>query len=100
MERLVDANALIKKSITIPVNEDDGYLDHIEVVRVEDIENAPTIDPESLRPHGDWILERDSDGNPYCFHCSVCDRDFHYIGIKVAYDYCPHCTAKMDGVVL
>lgn len=47
--------------------------------------------------HGRWILEREPNGKPYCFHCSVCDSDYHYIGIVIAYDYCPNCGAKMDG---
>ena len=47
--------------------------------------------------HGEWILEREPNGKPYCFHCSACDGDFHYIGITVKYDYCPNCGAKMDG---
>ena len=46
---------------------------------------------------GRWVLEREPNGKPYCFHCSVCDDDFHHIGIMVAYDYCPNCGAKMDG---
>lgn len=51
-------------------------------------------DAEPVR-HGHWILEREPNGKPYCFHCSVCDDDFHYIDIKSATDYCPHCGAKM-----
>ena len=47
--------------------------------------------------HGRWVLEREPDGKPYCFHCSVCDDEFHDIGITVAYDYCPNCGAKMYG---
>ena len=47
--------------------------------------------------HGRWILEREPNGKPYCFHCSVCDSDYHCIGIVVASDYCPNCGAKMDG---
>ena len=47
--------------------------------------------------HGHWLLEREPSGKPYCFHCSVCDNDFHYIGITTGYDYCPLCGAKMDG---
>ena len=47
--------------------------------------------------HGRWLLEREPDGKPYCFHCSVCDDDFHHISINTAYDYCPNCGAKMDG---
>ena len=45
--------------------------------------------------HGRWILEREPDGTPYCFHCSVCDNDFHHIGIMTATDYCPNCGARM-----
>ena len=59
-------------------------------------EYTPAADVAPVR-HGRWILEREPDGKPYCFHCSVCDDDFHYIGITVAYDYCPNCGAKMDG---
>ena len=47
--------------------------------------------------HGKWLLEREPNGEPFCFHCSVCESDFHHIGIKVASDYCPNCGAKMDG---
>lgn len=47
--------------------------------------------------HGRWILEREPNGKPYCFHCSVCDSDYHCIGIVVASDYCPNCGARMDG---
>lgn len=47
--------------------------------------------------HGRWILEREPNGKPYCFHCSVCDSYYHYIGIVTASDYCPNCGAKMDG---
>lgn len=46
---------------------------------------------------GEWILEKEPDGTPYCFHCSVCDGDFHHIGIRVATAYCPNCGAKMKG---
>ncbi|MDD6490279.1 MAG: hypothetical protein PUG48_10835, partial [Clostridia bacterium] len=46
--------------------------------------------------HGKWILEREPDGKPYCFHCSICDSDFRYIGIKTAFDFCPNCGAKME----
>lgn len=47
--------------------------------------------------HGEWILEKEPDGTPYCFHCSVCDDDFRRIDIKVKYPYCPCCGSKMDG---
>lgn len=47
--------------------------------------------------HGKWMLEREPNGKPYCYHCSVCDNDYHFIGIKTQYRYCPNCGAKMDG---
>ena len=60
------------------------------------INNAPTVDAVEV-VHGRWLLERTPDGKPYCFHCSVCDDDFHYIGVTTAFRYCPNCGAKMDG---
>lgn len=56
--------------------------------------NCKCINAEPVK-HGKWLLEREPDGKPYCYHCSVCDSDFHYIGIVVAYDYCPNCGAKI-----
>ena len=58
------------------------------------IKSLPAADVAEVR-HGRWILEREPDGTPYCFHCSVCDNDFHHIGIMTATDYCPNCGALM-----
>ena len=44
---------------------------------------------------GKWILEREPDGTPYCFHCSVCD-DCYRIGFVTRYNYCPNCGSKME----
>lgn len=63
------------------------------ILRVKD---APAADVVEVR-HGRWLLERTPDGKPYCFHCSVCDDDFHHIGIMTVYDYCPNCGAYMMG---
>lgn len=62
---------------------------------IEAIEALPAADVAEVR-HGRWLLEREPDGTPYCFHCSVCDDDYHYIGIKSATDYCPNCGARME----
>mgnify|MGYP003341893305 CR=1 FL=1 len=50
---------------------------------------------ENVRGH--WILEREYDGKPNCYHCSVCDMDGSFVGIKVASHYCPNCGAEMDN---
>lgn len=64
----------------------------MDVLKLPAADVAPVV-------HGRWILEREPNGKPYCFHCSVCDSDYHCIGIVVASDYCPKCGAKMDGGV-
>lgn len=46
---------------------------------------------------GKWILEKDPNGESYCFHCSVCDSDFKRTDIKTKYPYCPNCGAKMEA---
>ena len=60
------------------------------------LDDVPAADVVEVR-HGRWLLERTPDGKPYCFHCSVCDDDFHHIGIMTVYDYCPNCGAYMMG---
>lgn len=49
---------------------------------------------------GNWVLERSPDGKPYCYHCSNCDLDFHYIGVTIASDFCPNCGVPMNEKVL
>ena len=78
---------------------DNGYTDAMD--RVDDwLDEQPTIDPESLRPHGRW--EKSEDG--YCglalLECSLCrgecfdiDEDIELLN----YRYCPNCGAKMDA---
>ena len=59
------------------------------------LENLPIADAQEVR-HGEWLLEREPNGKPYCFHCSVCDSDFGRISIVSATPFCPWCGAKMD----
>lgn len=58
------------------------------------IASAPTIDPESLRPQGEWIkvgTYRDEDGFLcYEYGCSLCNRI-----VDELEPYCPNCGAKM-----
>lgn len=62
---------------------------------ISELMAIPAADVAEVK-RGRWILEREPDGTPYCFHCSVCDNDFHHIGIMTATDYCPSCGARMD----
>ena len=59
--------------------------------------NRGEFEVDDVQPvvRGKWVLEYEPNGKPYCFHCSVCDGDFHYIGITTKYDFCPNCGADM-----
>ena len=83
--RLIDADDLYYR---MGVNQDD---ERIFYVTDEDIDAAPTIDPESLRPRGRWKDACYYHDCPLCYECSNC-------GLKLMYkpNYCPHCGAKME----
>ena len=93
MPRYIDADELLKL-YTLNIPEEKYFNVPLEVVQ-QNIKDMITADVQEVR-HGKWVLEYEPDGHPYCFHCSVCDDDFHYISIKTAYKYCPNCGAKMD----
>lgn len=88
--RLINANYLFKQTCNTSLfdnRDEDIFLDLI--MNSEEIDAKPII-------YAHWILEREPDGNPYCYHCSHCDPDFGYIGIKCASKYCPNCGATMS----
>lgn len=102
MSRYIDADNLINElsAACMPIYEKGitGILgDNSSIADI--INEQPTADVQEVK-RGYWISERDPDENNriQCFHCSVCDDDFHYIGAFVATKYCPNCGARMDGV--
>lgn len=63
------------------------------------IHNAPTIDPESLRPVAHWDMEEDAVGEPIIWTCSNCKESIvMYDGAPMenVYKYCPMCGARME----
>jgi hypothetical protein len=99
--RLIDADALVEKSFcTAPATMDNPYGGD-SVVLVEDIENAPTIDPESLRPQGEWVKSEDDYCGLNIIKCSLCREEWCFeVDDDVEtlnYQYCPNCGAKMKG---
>lgn len=101
MARYIDADNLINElsAACMPIYEKGitGILgDNSSIADI--INEQPTADVQGVK-RGYWIPERDPDENNriQCFHCSVCDDDFHYIGAFVATKYCPNCGARMDG---
>ena len=83
--RLIDANAL-KEQAFADTETGEG------IVYVEDIDEAPTIDPESLRPKGKWRLNDDGSGT--CLRC--CRITAACWDYDNALPYCPNCGAKME----
>lgn len=89
-QRLIDANALHWR---MGVNQDD---EQIFYVTGEDIDAAPTIDPESLRPTAHWECLGEAEalqlGSKYAAsYCSRCKGR-----VRCRSNYCPHCGAKME----
>ena len=113
--RLIDADALKEKS----------YRDEfaIAVVTVEDIDNAPTVEPkkakegelvkaytkgfdtgvETVRPQGEWITRHKQNSfgqDVVCFECNKCGEyklPIIYTMITEPLGVCPNCGAKMGG---
>lgn len=103
--RLIDANALrekLKKHHDFFTNAWGGFhnLPAKDKARVDEIThciaeimNAPTIDPESLRPQGEWfVLGQDV----FCTNCD-CESGYNAFGASAFSNFCPNCGAKMKG---
>ena len=88
--RLINADTLLEK-----VWDVDCRCGYVQVVDRADIETAPTIDPEDLRPRGRWEPV-DHDGSWRVDKCSICHRRMHYVNYDQPYQYCPNCGAKME----
>lgn len=97
--KLIDVDPIIKEYINYKYFS--GYKDFDEGVEagvlsiIDKLKNAPEINAKPII-YAHWILECEPNSNPYCYHCSHCDADFHNIGIKCATKYCPDCGATMN----
>ena len=101
MPRLIDVDELLKKKFL--TREFDGTARGwtLEVVSAKDIEDAPTIDPESLRPRGRWEKWNETWDKPEAkgyLRCSEC-KDVYIRWLMLVegkWSFCPNCGAKMD----
>lgn len=87
--RLIDADALRRNFIEAENNMSEFAFDNCFPYWKFStaITNAPTINPDDLRPRGRWITH--SDGTTECSEC-------HTLG-SPQWKCCPVCTALMDG---
>lgn len=92
--RPIDADALVAPSGCYnPIKWCHEYGD---VVSLEDIQNAPTIEPKS----GSWKFNDAKFGKP-SFKCSVCGEIFDNVPTLMMvplFKYCPDCGARLKGV--
>ena len=62
---------------------------------LDDIEEAETIDPASIRPKGEWRFQRGCYEADECT-CSVCGQ-LLTTHAKERANFCPNCGADMRG---
>lgn len=103
--RLIDANALAKElsslsMIVTGIRAGKGVLREYmteyrkSVLRI--VDEAPTIDQESLRSVARWMNVRTM-GGADCVQCSGCGyREYDHVKYT-RFDYCPGCGARMKG---
>lgn len=91
--RLIDADKLKKEKYTWESYE--YATEDNDVVFVDDIDNAPTVDPVK---HGRWKPWDLTWGRSvyYCTSCGEAGEVPTEMG-KPIYAYCPNCGARMDG---
>ena len=86
--RLIDADAL---DFCFPVTDNlEGMFKQIGIGMAQArVNDAPTIDPEELRPKGRWLLR--SKGRTGWVECSNCNTVGHPY-----WKCCPVCESKME----
>lgn len=99
--RPVDANGILRSvgmsGCAYDGSEYQAYKAGVEYVRSL-IEDAPTIDQESLRPTAHWINEDSFYKDSIVWSCSECKGKIVLHGgtpENENYQYCPHCGARM-----
>ena len=85
--RLIDANALLEAYWEEQKKPGIYSIAHM-------ISNAPTIDPESLRPVGRW--RKYSSDEWICTNCGY-DKYCDTLDGGVLPDFCEGCGARMEG---
>jgi hypothetical protein len=69
--RLIDAREVMIAVFNAIEMDEDEY----NAIKAE-VDEIPTIDPESLRPTAHWENEEDFNGDPVVWFCSACKERF------------------------
>ena len=100
--RLIDADKFEAYSANGTDLEGEEFLAYLSGMQrvLEDIDAAPTIDPESLRPRGTWEGTADgyADGELVydTWTCSECGYTVDTDDPDYLTKFCPNCGAKME----
>ena len=113
MVDLIDRQALMRDFCGFDLNEcmkygnitaeqlDNSYSSMMMYEISGEIQRAPTIDPENLRPQGEWVKSEDDYYGLNIIKCSLCREEWCFeVDDDVEalnYHYCPNCGAKMKG---
>ena len=94
--RLIDADAALDRYYAEYETQDicDGSEDRDWLKKCYD--DAPTIDPESLRKKGEWKPRTDVVGFVNCSVCHECNIYDDWADGK-KWNFCPNCAADMRG---
>lgn len=105
---IIDRDELLKKIAPMGLSNGSALGHHSGTADViaEMVQNAPTIDPESLRSHARWlkdenvkIIDVDAYGNTfespavYCENCNAALSEADFRGR--VWNFCPVCGFKM-----
>ena len=72
-----------------------GWDEDTAAAFLDRIPDAPTIDPEDLRPSGRWEKHRTMHGFVYCSNCKDVYLDEEWL-VDGKWGFCPNCGAKME----
>ena len=95
-KRLIDANALqnLLLPIAMGLEKEYGSLGGAITGVMMHIDNAPTVDAVEV-VHGRWEHKKFWK-NSIQYHTNECSICHNNVSSRNAYQYCPHCGARMD----
>lgn len=95
--RPVDANGILRSvdmsGCAYDGSEYQAYKAGVEYVRGL-IDDAPTIEPESLRPTAKWIVTKTAVCGMYRYECSSCGA-LRFRATALHLNYCSNCGKRM-----
>jgi phage FluMu protein Com len=107
---MIDRDELLKKIAPMSLSNGSvlGHHSGTADVIAEMIQNAPAIDPESLRGHAKWvkdenvkIIDVDAYGSTFespAVYCENCNAALSEADFKShVWNFCPVCGFKMEG---